>query len=195
MFFYFWSHWSRSPMFDAAHEFQINGGTFIGISGDMNIHSAQSQPTIGLGGPLKTLESGPNASTGRWVGAQRNGQQRMVPSGILLPTSLTWLLTSTIAGLVCRPLLLGRSYESCNQLLPSATIRLIPGSPPIHPGCRAIEHSSTHDQDRGRSPQGYVSGPELDARDHRTHINIAGNVNQIQHHGKRGECSTYAGPP
>ncbi|KAF7377534.1 hypothetical protein MSAN_00175500 [Mycena sanguinolenta] len=61
-------------MFDAASGFQINGGIFYGISGDMNIHGVQ--PTIGQGSnPLRVLESGLNTSTRQLVGVQRHGRQ------------------------------------------------------------------------------------------------------------------------
>ncbi|KAF7330605.1 NACHT domain-containing protein [Mycena sanguinolenta] len=114
-------------------------------------------------------------------------------------------------GLPRRPSLQDRSYGSCIQLPPSATIPSLLGPPRIQPERRVIEYpsirhqyhgrpsqsdrnrldpppvqfSSTRDQD-GRPPQEGVSEFSYPARDHRTHINIGGNVNQIQHHGEGG---------
>ncbi|KAF7330626.1 hypothetical protein MSAN_02456500 [Mycena sanguinolenta] len=101
------------PLISSSSEFQIHGGNFYDVAGDMNIHSTQS--TIGLGSdPLAVLESGLAASTRRLVGPQRSGRQieaaRMMPYG--LPQ---------------RPSLQDRS---CNRLPPSTTIPSLPGPPP-----------------------------------------------------------------
>ncbi|KAF7330617.1 AAA-16 domain-containing protein [Mycena sanguinolenta] len=189
------------PLITSSSGFQIHGGNFYDVSGDMNIHSTQS--VIGLSNdPLTVLESGLTASSRRLVGPQRNGRQieaaRMMPYG---PPR--------------RPSLQERSHGSCNQLPPSAAIPSLPGPSQTHSERRAIEYPSSHHQDRGRSPQGDrnrldpppiplgrraiqflsthdqdgrppqgdVSESSYPARDHRMHINIGGNVNQIQYNG------------
>ncbi|KAF7377536.1 NACHT domain-containing protein [Mycena sanguinolenta] len=192
---------SFMPLITSSSGFQINGGNFYDVAGDMNIHGTHS--AIGLGSdPLTALESGLDASTRRLVGPQRNGRQtgaaRMAPYGL--------------AG---RPPLLGRSYESYRPPPPSALIPSLVGSPPLHPERGAIEYFSVYDQDRGWFPEndrnradplpapihpgrfeyssthnqihgGLPEGnvPSFSAQDPRTHINIGGNVNQI--HGERG---------
>ncbi|KAF7330620.1 hypothetical protein MSAN_02455900 [Mycena sanguinolenta] len=72
------------PLITSSSGFQIHGGNFYDVSGDMNIHSTQS--VIGLSNdPLTVLESGLTASSRRLVGPQRNGRQieaaRMMPYG------------------------------------------------------------------------------------------------------------------
>ncbi|KAJ6482427.1 hypothetical protein C8R45DRAFT_871202, partial [Mycena sanguinolenta] len=138
-------------MFNAASGFQINGGIFYGISGDMNIHGAR--PTIGQGSnPLTVLESGLNASTRRLVGVQRN--ERRGEAARVMPYERAR-----------SPPLLHRLYESPGQLPVPATIPSLPSAP----------------------PQADVStSSPFPPRDHRAHISISGNVNQIQHHGEQG---------
>ncbi|KAF7377544.1 Protein kinase domain-containing protein [Mycena sanguinolenta] len=177
----------------------------------MNIHGAQ--PTIGQGSnPLRVLESGLNASTGQLVGVQRHGQQaeaaRMVPDNLahrrpcLSPSDESSDASSSASvSSPSRPLA-SPSWRRNSDLpllgAPRPSSSNTPDDPDPsranHPARRAIEYSSTYDQgDPGRLPQGLGhqnrSNPDVALsspfQDH-PRISIAGNVNQIQHHGERG---------
>ncbi|KAJ6482448.1 hypothetical protein C8R45DRAFT_1099737 [Mycena sanguinolenta] len=70
------------PLITSSSGFEINGGNFYVVAGDMNICTLQ--PTIEQGSDLlRALESGLNSSTGQLMGAQRDGRQvgatRMLP--------------------------------------------------------------------------------------------------------------------
>jgi hypothetical protein len=68
------------PLFTSASGVQINGGNFIDIAGDVNLHNLQ--PTIGQNSdPLSATQSR------RLLGVDRNAQNggaRLVPYGMLL---------------------------------------------------------------------------------------------------------------
>ncbi|KAF7377533.1 NACHT domain-containing protein [Mycena sanguinolenta] len=193
-------------MFNAASQFQINGGIFHAVSGDMNIYSAP--PTIGQGSdPLTVLESGLNTSTRQLVGVQRHAQQievaRLVPYDQARRPPLFSLShesdessSSHSVSLLSGPLAPPSPRPNSPLLgVPGPCNSVAPGSSrPEHPARRAVKFSSTYNQERaGSSPQGEgtlldsnVACLPLSAQDHQTHINIGGNVNQIQHHGADG---------
>ncbi|KAF7377482.1 NACHT domain-containing protein [Mycena sanguinolenta] len=209
------------PLITSSSGFQIHGGNFYDVAGDMNIHSTQS--AIGLGSdPLTVLESGLAAST-RWlVGPQRNGRQieaaRMMPYDHLFKTVLMDLVISY------RPQRRYRRFQAHpesilsggSSSIPQSTITTmeipLPTVKTMVVRCKVLETrlalcQSIRSAERSNIPrfmiktmvvrrkairidrclpQGNVSESSYPARDHRTHINIGGNVNQIQHHGEEG---------
>jgi hypothetical protein len=75
------------PLFTSASGFQINGGSFIDIAGDVNLHT--TQPTMQQeSDSLTALEFTTQGLSRQLFGAERNGRQagtaRISPYGMLL---------------------------------------------------------------------------------------------------------------
>jgi hypothetical protein len=75
------------PMISSSSGFQINGGNFYEIAGDMNLHG--TQPTVGPNSnPLTALIGVTEGPSRRLLGVERNGRHggaaRAPPYGMLL---------------------------------------------------------------------------------------------------------------
>jgi hypothetical protein len=85
-------------MFHSASHFEIRGGKFTEIRGDVNLHLMPARGTTGhTGDPLAALEFGLSEGGRGLGGVERNDRQagvaRMVPYGMLLPVGITEALT------------------------------------------------------------------------------------------------------
>ncbi|KAF7377491.1 AAA-16 domain-containing protein [Mycena sanguinolenta] len=166
------------PLINSSSGFQIHGGNFYDVAGDMNIHSTQS--AIGLGNdPLTVLESGLTASSRRLVGLQRNGRQieaaRMMPYGHCFKTDHMDLVLS------CHPQRRYHRFRARPKPILNGESSNIPRF--------AIETMVVRRKAIGMGwtlRQSNFPRLTIKTGDHRTHINIGGNVNQIQHHGEGG---------
>ncbi|KAF8201294.1 hypothetical protein K438DRAFT_1821748 [Mycena galopus ATCC 62051] len=181
-------------MFASASGFQIHGGIFYEVAGDMNIHRVQ--PTTGWDDdPLAALKFEPNHSARR-------------------PRLAKWD-TETAGALRMFSCGSGHSHESGEQSLcrtsPSQSSPSLPSSHDFplpfggsgyksrdrldrsrsgHPENKAIEYSSAKDREEvHQNPSNSECrpwSPFAPPQDHRTSISIGGNINYIQRPGESG---------
>ncbi|KAF8140720.1 hypothetical protein K438DRAFT_699803 [Mycena galopus ATCC 62051] len=206
---------SFMPLFNSSSGFQVHGGNFYEVAGDMNIHGT-GPPTARIrqdANPLAALESDLNSSRRQLLGADRNARRteaaRTSPYGrsrrppliesdgqpsstrrdrlALLPPHSSPLASS---------LSQGNTSPTARRPFSDSSSRSVT---PVDPESWGIEYSSedngeltrgsrdrySTDGDRDPSDSDIVC-PPLPADRHRTSINISGNVNQIQRHGESG---------
>ncbi|KAF8201232.1 hypothetical protein K438DRAFT_641350 [Mycena galopus ATCC 62051] len=181
------------PLFNSSSGFQVHGGNFYEVAGDMNIHSTRP-PMARIrqdADPLAALESDLNSSRRQLLGADRNARR-------------TEAARTSPYGRSRRPPLI----KSDGQPSSTRRVRLALLPPRSSPLASSLSQGNTpptarrpfsenssrsvtpvdpeRSRDRHSASDSHIVCPPLPADRHQTSINIGGNVNQIQRRGELG---------